>query len=185
GATIDFLAGRVKRAPVWMQHSGTEWMFRLAQEPGRLFRRYFTDLWVFGSSIFPQWWELQVRAHRKPSRGRGLRIEGGVSRDVGSIPAFDVRQNRWGLAGAPSRGEEQAWFQARLPGGLDHAAVLQLASFVEEILAQDQDCVLEMDSTRFIDSTGVGFLIRLQKKLRAQNRQLVLLSPTRTVLRAL
>src|SRR5205807_3212753 len=62
GATIDFLAGQVRRAPVWMQRSGTEWMFRLAQEPRRLFRRYVTDFWVFGSSIFPQWWQLQARA---------------------------------------------------------------------------------------------------------------------------
>src|ERR1051325_10970883 len=41
GATIDFLAGMVKRAPVWMQRFGLEWVYRLAQEPPRLLNRYF------------------------------------------------------------------------------------------------------------------------------------------------
>ena len=40
GATIDFLAGHMKRAPVWMQRIGMEWVFRLAQKPRRLFGRY-------------------------------------------------------------------------------------------------------------------------------------------------
>lgn len=48
GATIDFLAGTVKRAPRWMQIAGMEWIFRLAQEPRRLLKRYSTDLVVFG-----------------------------------------------------------------------------------------------------------------------------------------
>jgi exopolysaccharide biosynthesis WecB/TagA/CpsF family protein len=48
GATIDFLAGSMKRAPRWMQVIGAEWLFRLAQEPRRLFKRYATDLFVFG-----------------------------------------------------------------------------------------------------------------------------------------
>lgn len=43
GATVDFLAGSVKRAPRWMQMGGLEWLFRLAQEPSRLWRRYLTS----------------------------------------------------------------------------------------------------------------------------------------------
>lgn len=40
GAGLDFLAKEVKRAPAWMSHSGLEWLFRLGQEPKRLWRRY-------------------------------------------------------------------------------------------------------------------------------------------------
>jgi N-acetylglucosaminyldiphosphoundecaprenol N-acetyl-beta-D-mannosaminyltransferase len=40
GAAFDFHAGTVKQAPAWMQDSGLEWLFRLAQEPRRLWRRY-------------------------------------------------------------------------------------------------------------------------------------------------
>jgi len=43
GITFSFLAGRVRRAPAWMQHSGLEWLHRLAQEPRRLSRRYLVD----------------------------------------------------------------------------------------------------------------------------------------------
>ena len=61
GATIDFLAGTFKRAPVWMQKTGTEWIFRMLQEPKRLVRRYGKDLRVFGFAILKQWWQLRNR----------------------------------------------------------------------------------------------------------------------------
>jgi N-acetylglucosaminyldiphosphoundecaprenol N-acetyl-beta-D-mannosaminyltransferase len=40
GGAIDVLAGHTKRAPRWMQVTGLEWLFRLLQEPRRMFRRY-------------------------------------------------------------------------------------------------------------------------------------------------
>ena len=40
GAAFDFMAGRVRQAPRWMQRRGLEWLFRLATEPKRLWRRY-------------------------------------------------------------------------------------------------------------------------------------------------
>ena len=40
GASFDFVAGTVRRAPRFIQRLGLEWLFRLAQEPRRLFRRY-------------------------------------------------------------------------------------------------------------------------------------------------
>jgi N-acetylglucosaminyldiphosphoundecaprenol N-acetyl-beta-D-mannosaminyltransferase len=40
GAAFDFHAGLVPQAPDWMQHVGLEWLFRLAHEPRRLWRRY-------------------------------------------------------------------------------------------------------------------------------------------------
>ena len=47
GGTFNFLAGRVKRAPKWMQRSGLEWIYRIIQEPGRLWRRYAYGLVKF------------------------------------------------------------------------------------------------------------------------------------------
>ena len=43
GATVDFLAGSVKRAPKWMTEHGLEWFYRFLQEPKRLFKRYFIE----------------------------------------------------------------------------------------------------------------------------------------------
>jgi N-acetylglucosaminyldiphosphoundecaprenol N-acetyl-beta-D-mannosaminyltransferase len=43
GASLDFIAGTVKRAPVLMQKTGLEWLYRLGQEPRRLWRRYLVN----------------------------------------------------------------------------------------------------------------------------------------------
>jgi N-acetylglucosaminyldiphosphoundecaprenol N-acetyl-beta-D-mannosaminyltransferase len=43
GASIDFIAGYRRRAPKWMQATGTEWIFRMLSEPRRLARRYLKD----------------------------------------------------------------------------------------------------------------------------------------------
>ena len=43
GGCIDFIGADIKRAPLWMQKYGLEWFFRFAQEPKRLFKRYFID----------------------------------------------------------------------------------------------------------------------------------------------
>ena len=43
GATVDFLAGNVKRAPAWVSRIGMEWFYRFLMEPRRLFKRYFID----------------------------------------------------------------------------------------------------------------------------------------------
>ncbi len=42
GGSFDVLAGRVRRAPRWMQRAGLEWFYRLVQEPRRMWRRYLT-----------------------------------------------------------------------------------------------------------------------------------------------
>ena len=43
GGCVDFIAGAVKRAPLWMQKIGLEWFFRFLQEPRRMWKRYFID----------------------------------------------------------------------------------------------------------------------------------------------
>lgn len=43
GASIDFEAGNIKRAPIWMQRTGLEWFYRLCKEPKRMFKRYLID----------------------------------------------------------------------------------------------------------------------------------------------
>lgn len=50
GAAFDYHAGVIKRAPLWWQRNGLEWLYRLASEPRRLFKRYMitNTLFVFG-----------------------------------------------------------------------------------------------------------------------------------------
>jgi N-acetylglucosaminyldiphosphoundecaprenol N-acetyl-beta-D-mannosaminyltransferase len=55
GAAFDFLSGAKPQAPAWMQRSGLEWAFRLATEPGRLWRRYAANnprfVALFGAQV--------------------------------------------------------------------------------------------------------------------------------------
>lgn len=59
GGSFDVLAGAVRRAPTWMQTSGLEWLWRLAQEPRKLWRRYLTTnvqfLALLPVALWQQW----------------------------------------------------------------------------------------------------------------------------------
>jgi N-acetylglucosaminyldiphosphoundecaprenol N-acetyl-beta-D-mannosaminyltransferase len=54
GLSLSFISGDVARAPGWMQVSGLEWLHRLRQEPGRLFRRYVLHGIPFTLSLLAQ-----------------------------------------------------------------------------------------------------------------------------------
>jgi N-acetylglucosaminyldiphosphoundecaprenol N-acetyl-beta-D-mannosaminyltransferase len=43
GGSLDFITGQVRRAPAWMSRAGLEWLFRLLQEPRRMWRRYLVE----------------------------------------------------------------------------------------------------------------------------------------------
>jgi N-acetylglucosaminyldiphosphoundecaprenol N-acetyl-beta-D-mannosaminyltransferase len=60
GAAFDFIAGTTRRAPYWMQYRGLEWLYRLASEPRRLWKRYLVTntLFIFGAT-------RQIVRHRR------------------------------------------------------------------------------------------------------------------------
>lgn len=60
GASLEFLSGVRKRAPLWMRNARLEWAFRLGQEPGRMWRRHLVE----GPAIFALWlkWRGAQRA---------------------------------------------------------------------------------------------------------------------------
>ncbi len=78
GATLDFLAGRIKRAPDWMRRTGTEWIYRLSLEPKRLYKRYADDLVCFFPTLARQW----------------VRLARGTSH-VADQPAVSTTKNGW------------------------------------------------------------------------------------------
>lgn len=60
GASLDFLSGKIQRAPAWMQRARLEWLHRLMEEPRRMWRRYLVD----GPQVLLIWWEWR-RARAK------------------------------------------------------------------------------------------------------------------------
>lgn len=55
GATIDFLAGQQKRAPLWMRRFSLEWVYRMAKDPKRLGKRYGVNLLMFPCILWKEW----------------------------------------------------------------------------------------------------------------------------------
>ncbi len=84
GAAFDFCAGTVKRAPVWMQELCLEWLYRLIQDPRRLFTRYLTTNVSFVFHIIKENWgykkknkykKIAMIGHKRiPSREGGVEI---------------------------------------------------------------------------------------------------------------
>lgn len=60
GATIDFEAGNIKRAPKWISELGMEWLYRLLAEPRRLWKRYLVHGPSFFWLVFKQKFNLYV-----------------------------------------------------------------------------------------------------------------------------
>ena len=60
GAAFDFHAGTKPMAPPWMQRWSLEWLFRLAHEPRRLFRRYATTNTRFAGRLLAAWWRSRI-----------------------------------------------------------------------------------------------------------------------------
>jgi len=54
GGSFDVIAGKVTRAPKWMQKTGLEWFYRLAQEPRRMWKRYLVTNTIFVWLVFKQ-----------------------------------------------------------------------------------------------------------------------------------
>lgn len=59
GGSFDVISGNIPRAPKWMQKAGLEWLFRVIQEPRRLFKRYFVGNWTFIKAV----WKEKKNAH--------------------------------------------------------------------------------------------------------------------------
>lgn len=146
GATIDFLAGTFKRAPVWMQKTGTEWIFRMLQEPRRLVKRYGKDLRVFGVAILKQSWQM---------RGRDKSATSGKAKVTGEISGIAILQAPMRLDAATAGAQLAAW---------------------QDVVA-NADVIFDLAETEFVDSTGVGVLIRLRKQAREAQHRFVLAGP--------
>ena len=74
GAGFDFLAGARAQAPAWLQRAGLEWLFRLACEPRRLWRRYLLGNPRFAFHFARQLarhWGAALRARLGSARQRG------------------------------------------------------------------------------------------------------------------
>ncbi|MEP6756417.1 MAG: WecB/TagA/CpsF family glycosyltransferase, partial [Chthonomonadales bacterium] len=90
GGTFDFIAGEIPRAPKWVQSIGMEWLYRLCQEPRRLWKRYVHDIGHFGKYITAQMNVMSAFRGDQPFKIEAVSIDGrNVVRVSGKFLASD------------------------------------------------------------------------------------------------
>lgn len=154
GATIDFLAGAVKRAPVWMRKTGLEWFYRVAQEPKRLAGRYWTDIRIVGPGLLMQLLKM-----------------GPGNQATASPAAQGAAQTSFHAPIPPPI--------VTLPGRLDALSARDASLWPAEAHAT---LILDASLTTFLDSTGTGKLVRFARASRESGGLCILAGATPALL---
>jgi len=128
GGSFNFLCGAVRRAPGWMQRSGLEWIYRIIQEPGRLWKRYGLGLlkfgWLAGWEIAVAWLCAPLPNRRLPSF-RCDAVEGAVVLDCSGVRRLGNPERLVVLAARLEADRKQCplrWENAGLPLRLQRRA---------------------------------------------------------------
>ncbi len=153
GGTFEFIAGTVTRAPVWMQKTGLEWVYRITQDPRRLLKRYVIGLFKFSfmislSTLYYRYrWLAFKRKNRAPLP---------EAAEPGTAPAGTDRFLSW----------------IDLQDRLDAAAVETVRETIREAFAESSVVVLDFRRVSFIDSSGLALLMTLWRQARAEARSI-------------
>ncbi len=145
GGTFEFIAGTVRRAPLWVQKTGLEWIFRIIQDPLRLWKRYLIGFFKFSLLLWPV--VLYSVYSRLGTRGdRRHRVEG--NRDKAAPPATGAAAIR----------------TIRLPASLTLQTSGAAVQEFDLALSHEGPVVLDFSEVSFIDPVGLGFLIRAWRR---------------------
>ena len=160
GAVINFVAGNIKRAPLWMQRSGLEWVWR-AKEESSLIKRYLADglsfLRVLATRVLPLAWH---QATRKPKQA-----------DLHTASAEFQRQGSVNVI--------------RLVGAWNISNLTPVRNIFTRAEQGYGDVVLNMVEVRSIDSAFVGLLLLLEQSLATRHLSLRLMATPKTIRRYL
>ena len=163
GGTYEFIVGSVARAPQWLQKTGFEWVFRITQEPRRLWKRYFVGFFKFGLMVAPT--ILYYRYQRLVNRlGNRKDLSGRQQPEVSLISNQSLIR------------------VVKLPDRFDAAFLDGAKKDIEAMLERISNTVLDFSRTSFIDSAGMGFIIKLWRYARKENKGLYLFGVDGTVI---
>ncbi|HNP69467.1 MAG TPA: WecB/TagA/CpsF family glycosyltransferase [Kouleothrix sp.] len=146
GGTFDMIAGITRRAPIWMQNMGLEWLYRLLQEPRRLWRRYVHDFGYFGYFFVRQWWAMRQ----------------------GSLPAPLLPTSESIIV------DQKVILN--ITGRMDTSNYASFVERAEEALSITPFLVVDLSRATFLDSTAMGALVALANRARAAGGALRLAS---------
>ena len=159
GGAFNLLVGRVVRAPVWMQNLGLEWVFRLFQEPHRLFSRYIKDLIKFPLIALPlvayqTWKRVIYNLFYRPRKGL-IKIRAPF--------LFISKQKTIAVVQLPVR-----------VGDLAAAEILQTLA---NLFSQDI-VVLDFKKVKHIDLEGIALFLEINNTAEREKKQLHFLNLT-------
>ncbi len=141
GGTFEFITGSIQRAPAWMQRTGLEWLFRLTQDPKRLWKRYLVDLVKFGILIWPSILygscRKQILQWRKDNQ-KGCEI-----------------RHEW------IRHDKKEALLVNMPAAVNLSSSAILKGILEDRTAEDMPIILDFSDVSFIDAHGFGLLLNL------------------------
>lgn len=156
GGTFDFIAGSIRRAPEWMRAKGLEWLFRFTQDPRRLWKRYLNDLVKLGSQIWPSIYQYQF----------ALRV----------APHAFLKKCRVQVAYKyMTRGSAQVLLLT-MPGSVNAEAVPRLESLIPK--RPGAHLVLDVRDVAFIDSAGLGLLLRVMHLWKTNGHEVLITGAT-------
>jgi N-acetylglucosaminyldiphosphoundecaprenol N-acetyl-beta-D-mannosaminyltransferase len=158
GASLDFITGEQKRAPVWMRRILLEWLWRVSCNPRRLFCRYLNNL------------KFLLSASRKM-----ISIHYMADRPVSSHPLDDA---------ALEQLSRQDILTERFLGLANEAAA---ADFIERISRETagRNLLLDIHSVPWLNSQELGALLEINKACRRNGRRMILFAPRPKVRRLL
>lgn len=168
GATIDFLAGSVKRAPAWMQKSGLEWLYRAAQEPKRLAGRYWRDIRVVSPGLLMQFLKMRRRGKSSPK----AQVTKAETSPVPSVKDVPVAVTEIAEEAGPEW--DNGLYILKLPARLDAVSAREASLWAEAESGNASRIVADATETTFLDSTGTGKLVRLARLARERGGKIVL-----------
>ncbi len=160
GAVINFFAGTVKRAPVIVQRTGFEWLWRIYQEPS-LWKRYYDDglqfLSLLACNIFPYWLWLKFNAVNSDDQPVTIQT---------SITA----ENR---------------YQMVLSGNCAHGTIMPLRTEYKKAVGEKRDVVIDLQHVKTIDSAFLGLSLILYKHLKTSGHSVKFINFNKNISRIL
>jgi N-acetylglucosaminyldiphosphoundecaprenol N-acetyl-beta-D-mannosaminyltransferase len=164
GGTYEFIVGSVARAPGWMQKYGLEWLFRITQDPARLWKRYFVGFFKFGMMIFPSIVYYRFKklvfdtTHRQTAEA-----------DIEKATVVELKA--------------QPLKVVPLPGAFDAAAAEQLRHAIETDLSRSNHCILDFSKVELVDSSGLGLLLSLWRRAETQKKKIYMIELSASIRR--
>ena len=158
GAVVNFVAGRVARAPAWMQRLGLEWVWRIAEEP-KLWRRYLSDGLALIGLVFTKvlaytlWLWMQAP---KTTASTELHIK-----------------------------ESSDHVEVCLPAALSRANQASLMEQLLPAIAMGKGLSLNMAQVSYIDPAGLGLILWLEHHVLHAGRELTITQASPAIQRVL